>query len=299
MEVDQVFELFQTEPSGLVTQTNSTWGLALVSHREPNATDYVYDGSAGEGHYAYVLDSGINIDHVDFGGRASLGYNAVGTSETHYDNTGHGTHVAGTIGSNSYGVAKMANLVSVKISNETGYYFSAMIDGIDWVLDDVIANNRVNKSVINISGGGPYSQAVANACLQAYQKGMTIVAAAGNGNRSSSWISPAGNTGVIAVASVDHNRKRAPLSNWGPGIDIFAPGEDTLSTWIGSPTAIHVTNGTSMASPHVAGAVLYLQKLEGLATPDQVLDRLVELSTKDVVEDPQGSPNRLLYTGAA
>ena len=285
--------------SALITQTNSTWGLDMISHREPNVTGYVYDNTAGEGHYGYVLDSGINIEHVEFGGRASLGYNAVGTPETHYDHSGHGTHVAGTIGSTTYGVAKRSSLISVKISNETGYYFSGMIDGLDWALEDAINNDRVNRSVINISGGGPYSTAVANACLQVYREGITIVAAAGNGNRTTTWQSPAGNTGVIAVASVDHNRKRALLSNWGPVITIFAPGEDTLSTWIGSATATHVTNGTSMAAPHVAGTALYLQKLEGLSTPDEVRERLIELSTKDVVKDPQGSPNRLLYNGAA
>ncbi|KAF2706286.1 allergen Asp fl 1 [Pleomassaria siparia CBS 279.74] len=308
IEEDQIYDLFQTATllagnSDPVIQTNSTWGLSLISHRNftVNATSYVYDASAGEGGYAYVLDSGINVAHVEFGGRASLGYNAVGaqTPESHYDNSGHGTHVAGTIGSSTYGVAKKAHLVSVKISNDTGYYFSALIDGLDWVLDDAIANDRLNNSVVNISGGGPYSQAVANACNQAYRMGLTIVASAGNGNRDTSWVSPAGGPGVLGVASVGRERVRAELSNWGPSVDVFAPGEATLSTWIGNETAVNVINGTSMASPHVAGTVLYLQTLEGLGTPDLVLDRIIELSIKDVVVDAQGSPNRLLYTGAA
>lgn len=188
----------------------------------------------------------------------------------------------------------------------------------DWALNDMIVNNRTEKSVVNVSGGGPTSTAVNNAVLAAYRKGMTLVAAAGNGNRTSTWISPAGANGAIAVASVDRERRRAALSNYGPGefwafvfhllhfvvngfqgISVFAPGEDTLSTWIGSDTATHVTNGTSMASPHVAGVVLYLQKLEGLSTPDAVRARLEELAVKDVVQDAQDSPNRLLYTGAA
>ncbi|KAJ4377187.1 hypothetical protein N0V83_000010 [Neocucurbitaria cava] len=299
VELDQQFELFDASSSNFVTQQGAPWGLGLISHRDLNTTDYIYDSSAGEGHYAYVLDSGINVEHVEFGGRASLGYNAVGSPEDHIDDTGHGTHVAGTIGSTTYGVAKRCNLISVKITNVTGLYFSALIDGLDWALDDMITNNRLEKSVVNISGGGPTSTAVDNAVRQAYQSGMTIVAAAGNGNRSASYVSPAGALGVIAVASVDRSKKRAVLSNYGGTIDIFAPGEDTLSTWIGNSTATHVTNGTSMASPHVAGTVLYLQKLEGLTTPDQVLERLVELSVKDVVQDAQGSPNRLLYTGAA
>ncbi|KAG6355809.1 hypothetical protein INS49_003775 [Diaporthe citri] len=304
VEQDEVFEAFQI-PSGSVsdvqspvTQANATWGLSLISHRDLGATDYIYDASAGEGHYAYVLDSGINVDHVDFGGRASLGYNAL-NSQDHVDDTGHGTHVAGTIGSTTYGVAKKCNLVSVKISNATNWSFSALIDGMDWALNDMIVNNRTEKSVVNVSGGGPTSTAVNNAVLAAYRKGMTLVAAAGNGNRVSTWISPAGANGAIAVASVDRERRRAALSNYGPGISVFAPGEDTLSTWIGSDTATHVTNGTSMASPHVAGVVLYLQKLEGLSTPDAVRARLEELAIKDVVQDAQNSPNRLLYTGAA
>ncbi|KAL1846479.1 hypothetical protein Daus18300_014249 [Diaporthe australafricana] len=303
-DANGIFEPFQF-PSGSVsslrdpvTQPNATWGLSLISHRDTGATDYIYDASAGEGHYAYVLDSGINVEHVDFGGRASLGYNALKAQE-HVDDTGHGTHVAGTIGSTTYGVAKRCNLISVKISNATNWSFSNLLDGMDWALDDMITSNRTEKSVVNVSGGGPTSTAVNNAVLAAYRKGMTLVAAAGNGNRVSTWISPAGANGAIAVASVDRERRRAALSNYGPVISVFAPGEDTLSTWIGSDQATHITNGTSMAAPHVAGVALYLQRLEGLTTPDALKARLEELSIKDVVQDSQNSPNRLLYTGAA
>lgn len=116
-----------------------------------------------------------------------------------------------------YGVAKKCNLVSVKISNATNWSFSALIDGMDWALNDMIVNNRTEKSVVNVSGGGPTSTAVNNAVLAAYRKGMTLVAAAGNGNRVSTWISPAGANGAIAVASVDRERRRAALSNYGPG----------------------------------------------------------------------------------
>lgn len=239
------------------------------------------------------------MDHVDFGGRAVLGFNALGPAANHVDDTGHGTHVAGTVGSATYGVAKACTLVSVKISNATHYLFSDLLNGMDWALNDMLANNRTGQSVVNISGGGAYSGLVNNAVLAAYRQGMTLVAAAGNGNRSVFQISPASGAGVIAVASVGRDLRRAALSNWGTAISVFAPGEDTLSTWIGSTTATHVTNGTSMAAPAVAGMALYLQKLEGLTTPDAVKARIEELAIKDVVLDPQGSPNRLLYSGAA
>lgn len=174
-----------------------------------------------------------------------------------------------------------------------------MLEGLDWALNDMITYNRTTKSVVNISGGGPYSAVVNNAVRAAYLKGMTLVVSSGNGNRSTFNISPASAAGAISVGSVGMDLKRAALSNYGSSLTVHAPGEDIKSTWIGNDTATHITNGTSMAAPHVSGMVLYLQRLEGLTTPDAVQARIKELAIKDLVQDPQESPNLLLYNGAA
>lgn len=145
VEQDQIWYL-----DALVSQTDAPWGLGSISHQNEPSTTYIYDDSAGADTYGYVIDTGINIDHVEFGGRASLGHTCC---LPHYDDAGHGTHVAGTIGGSTYGVAKAANLISVKVFQSGRTSTTIIMNGLQWSVDEIINNNRIDRSVINISIG--------------------------------------------------------------------------------------------------------------------------------------------------
>lgn len=283
--------------ASLITQQSSTWGLSSISHRKPNQSGYAYDSSAGSGTYAYIVDTGINTAHVEFGGRASLGYNAAGSSSS-ADTVGHGTHVAGTIGSKTYGVAKKANLIGVKVFNGESASTSTILDGYQWAVNDIRAKSRQNNAAINLSLGGPFSSAFNKAVSAAYNAGVVTVVAAGNDNVDASDSSPASAPEAITVGAIDKTNARAYYSNFGADLDIFAPGTDILSTWIGSSTATNTISGTSMATPHVVGLVLYLMGLEGVSGPSDVANRLSALATRNVVGDASGSPNLLAYNGS-
>lgn len=156
----------------LVLQNGATYGLGSISHRGIGSKQYVYDSSAGEGTYGYVVDTGIRTSHVEFGGRAVAGYNALNSGTNTDDDNGHGTHVAGTMGSSTYGVSKKANLIAVKVLNAAGRgTWSTIIDGIDWSLRDIITNRRQNRAVINLSLGGSFIQSANNAVQAAYTRG--------------------------------------------------------------------------------------------------------------------------------
>lgn len=278
-------------------------GLATISHRNPGSTSYIYDDSAGEGTYAYVVDSGINTGHVEFEGRATRGYNAAGGDDV--DTLGHGTHVAGTIGSRAYGVAKKASLISVKVFAGRTADTSVILDGYQWAVRDIVNRGRQSRSVINMSLGGPVSSAFDRAVESAFQQGVLSVVAAGNDNIDSSNVSPARAPNAITVAAVNASWRRwywnsYQASNYGRPVDIHAPGEDVLSTWIGSSTATNTITGTSMACPHVAGLALYLAALEDLSTPAEITARIKELGTKGkVVGNVAGTVNLLSYNGNA
>lgn len=293
VEPDQIWEL-----SALTTQLGSTWGLSTVSHRRRQSTafTYTYDTTAGSGTYAYVVDTGINTDHVEFEGRASNGYNAVGGEFV--DSVGHGTHVAGTIGAKTYGVAKKSNLVAVKVFAGSSTSTSIVLDGYQWAVNDIQARGRHNKAAINLSLGGGYSAAFNAAVKSAFNAGVITVVAAGNSNINANSQSPASAPEAITVGAVDSSWQRAYYSNYGTVLDFFAPGSDVLSTWIGSNTATASLSGTSMATPHVVGLVLYLQALENTQGPAAMNNRLVRLATRDAVVNPNGSPNRLIYNGS-
>lgn len=290
VEADQIWSI-----AALTTQKSSTWGLSSISHKRPNQTGYIYDTTAGQGTYGYIVDTGINTAHVEFEGRASLGYNAAGGDNV--DSVGHGTHVAGTIGSKTYGVAKKANLIAVKVFQGESSSTSIILDGYQWAVNDIRAKGRQNKAAINLSLGGSFSAAFNNAVKAAYNGGVVTVVAAGNDDADASDSSPASAPEAITVGSIDRTNARSYFSNFGSILDIFAPGSDILSTWIGSNTATNTISGTSMATPHVVGLVLYLQALEGLSGPAAVANRLTALATTNAVTDVQGSPNRLAYNG--
>ncbi|KAE8146064.1 subtilisin-like protein [Aspergillus avenaceus] len=288
VEEDQVYTI-----TGLTTQSKAPWGLGSISHKGKQSTDYIYDTSAGEGTYAYVVDTGVNVDHEEFDGRASLAYNAVGGQ--HVDSVGHGTHVSGTIAGKTYGVAKKASILSVKVFQGESSSTSIILDGFNWAANDIVTKKRTGKSAINMSLGGGYSQAFNRAVESAFEQGVLSVVAAGNENSDASTTSPASAPDALTVAAISENNARASFSNYGDVVDIFAPGEDILSAWIGSSTATNTISGTSMATPHIVGLSLYLAALENLSSPAAVTKRIKELATQGAVTDVKGSPNSLAY----
>ncbi|EAW10612.1 S8 family peptidase [Aspergillus clavatus NRRL 1] len=292
VEEDQIWYL-----DALTTQSGAPWGLGSISHKGQASTNYVYDTSAGAGTYAYVVDSGINVDHIEFQGRATKAYNAVGGD--HVDTLGHGTHVAGTIGGKTYGVAKQTNLLSVKVFEGRTGSTSVILDGFNWAANDIVSKGRKGKAAINMSLGGGYSYAFNNAVESAYEQGVLSVVAAGNEGVDASNSSPASAPNALTVGATNKSNARASFSNYGKVLDIFAPGQDILSAWIGSTTATNTISGTSMATPHVVGLAVYLMGLEGVSGPAAVTQRILQLATSGVISDVKGSPNKLAYNGAA
>ncbi|CAF3657100.1 unnamed protein product [Fusarium graminearum] len=296
---------FETELTdrALTTQSGAPWGLASISRRTSGGSTYTYDTTAGSGSYGYVVDSGINVNHRDFGGRASLGYNAAGGS--HVDTLGHGTHVAGTIASSTYGVAKAANVISVKVFTGNSASTSTILAGFNWAVNDITSKGRAGRSVINMSLGGPSAQTWTTAINAAYNSGVLSVVAAGNGDDFGrplpvSGQSPANVPNALTVAAIDSSWRTASFTNYGAGVDVFAPGVGILSTWYTSNTATNSISGTSMACPHVAGLALYLQVLEGLSTPAAVTNRIKALATTGRVTGTlNGSPNLIAFNGAS
>ncbi|KAI8957618.1 oryzin precursor [Daldinia sp. FL1419] len=263
-------------------QRDAPWGLADLSHRIANHTDYVYDSKAGEGMYAYILDTGLLTTHDEFEDRAYLGYNAVGGAFA--DDVGHGTHVAGIIAGKTYGVAKKAKLVSVKIFAETRSYTSDLLEGIHWAVSNITAENRQSASIINISAGGAARESVNRAVDQAYEQGVLTIVAAGNYNQDARNYSPASAPNAITVGSVGKDHTRSIFSDW---------------AWIKTNQDTATLSGTSMATPHVSGLVLYLKSIipYRMKTPGESVDVLRELATDGVVGDPKGSKNMLAFNG--
>ncbi|KAJ1850138.1 proteinase B [Coemansia sp. RSA 2703] len=293
----------------LDVQNNAPWGLARISHRKPlgfgSFNKYVHDASAGEGVTVYVVDTGVNIDHVDFEGRARWG-KTVPLNDVDKDMNGHGTHVAGTIAGKRYGVAKGAEVVAVKVLGSNGSGSMAdVVMGVEFTVGEhrkaVAKAQKEGKShrgsVANMSLGGGLSRALNLAVDAAVRAGVHYAVAAGNDNRDACNYSPASAPNAITVGATTITDERAWFSNYGKCVDVFAPGKDILSTWIGSKYQTNTISGTSMASPHVAGLAAYLlSKEEGKLTGAQLKDKMIELATKDVIEDVgAGSPNVLIY----
>ncbi|KAF2218180.1 peptidase S8/S53 domain-containing protein, partial [Elsinoe ampelina] len=287
VEADQIWTTY-------ATQTGAPYGLAAISSRTAGSTTYTYDTTAS-GTFGYVVDTGINTAHTNFGGRASNGFNAVGGQFV--DSNGHGTHVAGTMGSATYGVAKASSLIAVKVFTGSSGSTATILSGYDWAVKDITAKGRQNRAVINMSLGGGFSDAFNRAVNAAFTAGVTTVVAAGNSNTNAANTSPASAANALTVGSVDRQRARSSFSNYGAVVDIFASGTGILSTWIGSTSATNTISGTSMASPHVAGLVNYLQALVP-GTAADIRDAVINRSLKNVVTNPSGSPNRLAFNGA-
>jgi subtilisin family serine protease len=289
IEQDQVM-------SAITVQNAATWGIDRVDQRNlPLSTTYEYNAD-GTGVTAYIIDTGIRFDHAEFGVRAVKGYDAVTAGGTAADCNGHGTHVSGTVGGTTYGVAKNVKLVAVRVLDCAGSGTTAgVIAGIDWVTNDHVTGA---PAVANMSLGGGASTALDNAVINSINDGVTYAVAAGNSNVSACTASPARAAPAITVASTTSADARSSFSNFGTCVDIFAPGSSITSAWYTSATATNTISGTSMATPHVVGvAALYLQgnptaspaaveaALEGNATPGKVTSA------------GTGSPNLLLYVG--
>ncbi|KAK8141963.1 subtilisin-like serine protease [Beauveria asiatica] len=255
-----------------VTQNPATWGLSRLSSRTTNATSYVYDDSAGAGTCSYIIDSGVDASHPDFGGRAQQLRSFNGPNEDSTDCRGHGTHVAGTIGSNTYGVAKKTSLFGVKVADYNPLTGACQTrrDGVITALDFVVQDSR-NRTcprgvVINMSlGSEGYSPASNEAIRNLVDRGIFVAVAAGNGRRDcpicrtypidAALVTPANAEAACTVGATDRRDRIASFSNYGPNVDIHAPGVDITSLAIGGGT--RMSSGTSMASPHIAGLGAY------------------------------------------
>ncbi|KAI1816867.1 subtilisin-like protein [Poronia punctata] len=301
VEQDQIWHLFyeeaeEVEKKSLVTQSGAPWGLGTISHKSGPSTSYIYDSSAGAGTYAYIVDTGLLTTHSQFGSRASYGYNAVGGQNV--DSVGHGTHVAGTIGGTTYGVAKSATLISVKVFQGESSSTSIILDGFNWAVSDITSKGRKSKAVISMSLGGGYSSAFNNAVNSAYSSGVLSVIAAGNDGQNAANTSPASAANALTVAAIDSDWSFAYFSNYGSVVDVAAPGVNVLSAWIGGNSATNTISGTSMATPHVAGLALYLIAKEGLTTPAAVTARIKALATSGKISSvPSGTVNLIAYNG--
>jgi subtilisin family serine protease len=276
------------------TETNATWGLDRIDQRSlPLSGTYTYGSAAGV--TAYVIDTGIRITETDFGSRASYGWDFIGNDSIASDCNGHGTHVAGTIGGTKYGVAKDVKLVAVRVLDCDGSgSYSAIIAGIDWV-----TAHAVKPAVANMSVGGPNSAALNNAVTRSIASGVTFAVAAGNDNKNACNYSPAATPNAITVGAIDQSDNRASFSNFGSCVDIFAPGVQITSENYKSDNAPPVMmSGTSMATPHVAGAAALVLGAHPTYTAAQVRNALVDNADSNAVGSPgTGSPNKLLYTG--
>ncbi len=279
----------------LDTQTPTpSWGLDRIDQRDlPGNSSYSYGYGPATVH-AYIIDTGIRTSNTDFGGRASVGVDEIGDGQNGQDCAGHGTHVAGTVGGSTYGVAKNVLLVAVRVLNCSGSgTYTQVIAGIDWV-----TAHAIKPAVANMSLGGTKSTALNNAVANSISSGVTYAVAAGNSNANACSYSPSSTTAAITVGATTSADARASFSNIGTCVDIFAPGDTIVSDWYTSDTATATLSGTSMATPHVTGtAALYLEANQS-ATPAQVASALTANATTGHVTSPgTGSPNLLLYEG--
>lgn len=295
VEADTYVKAFAT-----VAQNDAPLGLRRLSVASANdlnlsggeATDstpaYTFDSEGGDGVTVYIVDTGIRITHSEFEGRADFGINTITDDTDANDDNGHGSHVAGTIGGRTFGVAKNAQLRAVKVLDANGGGANSdVLQGMQFVIN----NATTGKAVMNMSLGGGFSPSINRAIRQLRQAGVVPVVAAGNEAQDTDNTSPGSATQAITVGAIDaSDDTMASFSNFGPTVDVFAPGVNVLSVGIASDTAMEVLSGTSMASPHVAGLAAYLMSVEGITNVDAVADRITELAGQTGASVGNGVP---------
>ncbi|PFH61005.1 hypothetical protein XA68_18423 [Ophiocordyceps unilateralis] len=308
---------------GTMLLENSTWGLGTVSSRKPGRAEYAFDSSAGEGTWAYVLDTGINVEHGDFGGRAVKGANCGNIlclpGGGFNDTLGHGTHVAGIIAGTRFGVAKKANIVDVKIARaDNTITVLSTVSALNWAFNDMETKGRTNRSIINLSIGGQCNkklnwprgcprtpfwgirghEAELDIIEMMFRRGVLTVVAAGNDNTDASWVAPAAARNALTVGAIDRLWSEANFSNFGRSVDILAPGVGIISAGNRSNSETRIFGGTSMATPHVTGLALYLKALENITDPEALTKRILGLATNNTAGRlKRGSPSLVINNG--
>ena len=273
-----------------------SWGLSRISSRTLTTTGpFVGHSSLGEGINVYVVDTGFNTKHKDFANAKADKSFATGEA-TAEDGNGHGTHCAGTVGSKTYGVAKKANIFGVKVLNSAGSgTYADVIAGIQYVATK--GNKQKVDTIMSMSLGGPKSKAVDDAADAAVAANVAVIVAAGNSNNDACTLSPAGAKDAFTVGATDRNDNRASYSSYGKCVEIFAPGSDIKSLWLGADGATNTISGTSMATPHVAGVAALFAGEQSFPTVKALYAALTKAATPNVVKNPgAGSPNVLLYS---
>jgi cerevisin len=317
--IEKDSEVHTLKGSDSELEKNAPWGLARISHRNSLSfgtfNKYLYSADGGEGVDVYVIDTGTNVDHVDFEGRAHWG-KTIPANDIDQDGNGHGTHCSGTIAGKKYGVAKKANVYAVKVLKSNGSGTMAdVVKGVEWAAVSHLKKVKEAKagkgkkgfkgSTANMSLGGGKSVTLNMAVNAAVDAGLHFAVAAGNDNADSCNYSPAGAEKAVTVGASTLADERAYFSNFGKCNDIFAPGLNVLSTWIGSKYATNTISGTSMASPHIAGLLAYFLSLQPSAdsayavaeiTPKKLKENLLAIATEGTLTDVPSSTKNVRYS---
>jgi subtilisin family serine protease len=271
--------------------------LARISLRKNGATSYIYNSSASEGTYAYIIDTSIRTTHQDFGGCATFGASFI-NSKQEGDSNSYSTHIAGTTGRTSYSVAKKTNLIAVKVlSAERSSSNASVLASINYAVKDAQSKSCISKAVANLSLSRLFLPITNAAVTKAVKQGLFIAIAASNSGLPTITLSPASAPDVCTVSASNKNNTKASYSNFGLLVDVFAPGTNITSTWKNSNTDTNTISGTSIATPHITGLSAYLLALEGSRDPKALCQRIQELSTKNTLSGTLLTKNYLAYNG--